>query len=102
MLNYKTERRHVLHGMRETCLGFCLRVIVKRKPLNLEKTTSSVLSVLLLIWWLTLITLKALGNEFLFRGTPLEILGFLGVFRPHRVLSIPPPEKKISDPLDNS
>ena len=35
--------------MRITPLGFCLRVIVNKKPLNLEKTTSSVLSVLLLI-----------------------------------------------------
>ena len=35
--------------MRLTPLGFCLRVIVNEKPLNLEKTTSSVLSVLLLI-----------------------------------------------------
>ena len=32
-----------------TPLGFCRRVIVNEKPLNLEKTTSSVLSVLLLI-----------------------------------------------------
>ena len=32
-------------GMRKTPLGFCLRVIVNEKPLNLEKTTSSVLSV---------------------------------------------------------
>ena len=31
-------------------LGFCLRVIVNEKPLNLENTTSSVLSVLLLIY----------------------------------------------------
>ena len=37
-------------SMRVTPLGFCLRVIVNEKPLNLEKTTSSVLSVLLLIY----------------------------------------------------
>ena len=36
--------------MRETHLGLCLRVIVHEKPLKLEKTTSSVLSVLLLIY----------------------------------------------------
>ena len=36
--------------MRVTPLGFCLRVIVNEKPLNLENTTSSVLSVLLLIY----------------------------------------------------
>ena len=36
--------------MRVTPLGFCLRVIVNEKLLNLEKTTSSVLSVLLLIY----------------------------------------------------
>ena len=35
--------------MRVTLLGFCLRVIVKE---NLEKTTSSVLSVILLNLWL--------------------------------------------------
>ena len=33
-----------------TPLDFCLRVIVNEKPLNLEKTTSSVLSVLLLTY----------------------------------------------------
>jgi len=31
-------------------LGFCLRVIANEKPLNLEKTTFSVLTVLLLIY----------------------------------------------------
>jgi len=31
-------------------MGFCLRVIVNEKLLNLEKTTSSALSVLLLIY----------------------------------------------------
>ena len=36
--------------MRVTHLGFCLRVIVKEKVLNLEKITSSVLSVSLLIY----------------------------------------------------
>ena len=45
-LNDITERE----SMRVTHLGFCLRVIVNEKPLNLEKTTSSVLSVLLLIY----------------------------------------------------
>ena len=34
--------------MRVTPLGFCLRVFVNEKRLNLEKTTSSVLSVLLI------------------------------------------------------
>jgi len=34
--------------------GHCLRVIVNETPLNLEKTTSSVLSVLLLIYALSL------------------------------------------------
>ena len=37
-------------SMRVTPLGFCLRVIVNENPLNLEKTTSSGLSVLLLIY----------------------------------------------------
>ena len=39
--------------MRVTPLGFRLRVVVHEKPQNLEKTTSSVLSVLLLIYDLT-------------------------------------------------
>ena len=38
--------------MRVTSLGLCLRVIVNEKPLNREQTTSSVLSVLLLIYGL--------------------------------------------------
>ena len=45
--------------MRVTPLGFCLRVIVNEKPLNLEKTTSGVLSVLLLIYAKNLKTLKS-------------------------------------------
>ena len=44
------EREPVLRRMRVTPLDFCLRIIVNEKPLNLEKTTSSVLSVLLLIY----------------------------------------------------
>ena len=32
-------------SMRVTPLGFCLRVIMNKKPLNLEKTTANVLSV---------------------------------------------------------
>ena len=36
--------------MRTTTLGFCLRVIMNENPLNLEKMTSSVLSVLSLIY----------------------------------------------------
>ena len=40
----------IQRGKRVTSLGFFLRVIVNQKPLNLEKTTSSVLSVLLLIY----------------------------------------------------
>ena len=38
-------------SMRVTLLGLCLRVIVNEKLLNLEKTTSSVLSVLLINLW---------------------------------------------------
>ena len=37
-------------SMRITRFGFCLRVFVSEKPLNVEITTSSVLSVLLLIY----------------------------------------------------
>ena len=37
-------------SMRVTPLGFCLKVIMNEKLLNLEKTTASVLSVLLLIY----------------------------------------------------
>jgi len=40
----------IQRGMRITPLGICLRIMVNDKPLNLEKTTSSVLSVLLLIY----------------------------------------------------
>ena len=45
MLNDKSEREPVL-----TSLGFCLRVVVNEKTLNLEKTTSIVLSVLMIIY----------------------------------------------------
>ena len=45
----KAEREPVLR-MRVTSLGPCLRVIVNANPLYLEKTTSSVISVLLLIY----------------------------------------------------
>ena len=38
----------VKRGMCITPLGFCLRFIVNRKTLNFERTTSNVLSVLLL------------------------------------------------------
>ena len=40
----------IQRGMRVTPLGFCFRVIVNEKLLNLEKTTSSVRYVLLLIY----------------------------------------------------
>ena len=50
LLNYKTERKPVLRRMRVTPLDLCLRVIVNEKPYNLEKTISSDLSVLLLIY----------------------------------------------------
>ena len=40
----------IQRGLRVTLLDLCLRVIVNEKPLNLEKATSSVLSVLLLIY----------------------------------------------------
>ena len=40
----------IQRGMCVTLLGFCLRVIVDKILLNLEKTTYSVLSVLLLIY----------------------------------------------------
>ena len=43
--NYKTKREAILRRMRVTHLGFCLRVIMNE---NLEKTTSSVLSVILI------------------------------------------------------
>ena len=39
----QTESRE---SMRVTPLGFCLRVIVNEKTLNLEKTTYSVMSVI--------------------------------------------------------
>ena len=40
----------IQHGMSEASLGFCLRDVVNEKPLNFEKTTSSVLYVSLLIY----------------------------------------------------
>ena len=40
----------ILRKMRVTPLSVCLRFIIYEKPLNLEKTTSNVLSVLLLIY----------------------------------------------------
>ena len=45
VVNAKIENE----SMRITPLDFCLRVFVNEKPLNLEKPTSSVLSVLLFI-----------------------------------------------------
>ena len=42
----------IQRGMRVTPLGFCLRVIVDEIPQNLEKTTSGVLSVLVLFYGL--------------------------------------------------
>ena len=42
----------IQRGMRVTPLGYCLRVVVNDKHLNLEKTVSSVLSILLLIYGL--------------------------------------------------
>ena len=45
--NY-TEREPVLRRLRVTFLGFCLRVIVNEILIDLEKTTSGVLSVILL------------------------------------------------------
>ena len=47
----------IQRGMRVTPLGVRLRVIVKEKPLNLENTTSSVLSVLFLIYAFSIVTL---------------------------------------------
>ena len=37
-----------IENMRVTPLGFCLRVNCERKPLNLEKTTSSVISIIVI------------------------------------------------------
>ena len=50
VLNYKSQREPVLRHMHVTSLGLCLRVTVNENPLNHEKTTFSVLSVLLLIY----------------------------------------------------
>ena len=47
MPRWMTRQRE---STRITPLGLCLRVIVNEKPLNFEKSTSSVLSVLLLIY----------------------------------------------------
>ena len=42
------EREPVLRRLRVTPLYFCVRVFVNEKHINLEKTTSSVLSVILI------------------------------------------------------
>jgi len=54
VLNFKTEIESVQRRMRVAPLGLCLRVFLNEKPLNLEKTTSSVLSVLLSIYHIKL------------------------------------------------
>ena len=51
--NYKTGTEFVLRRMRVTPMGLCLRVIVDEKPQDLDKKTSSILFVLLLIYSLT-------------------------------------------------
>ena len=43
--NYKTDREPVLRRLRETPLGYFLRVIMNEFNPNLEKTTNSALSV---------------------------------------------------------
>ena len=43
-----TERELVLRRLRVTPSGFCVRVIVNETHINLEKTTSRVLSVILI------------------------------------------------------
>ena len=45
------QRECILRRLRVTPLGFCLRVIVNEILINLEKTTSSVLSVILYNLW---------------------------------------------------
>ena len=55
-------------GMRVTPLGFCLRVKVNEKPLNLKKTTSNVRSVLLLIYAVSNQIIKHLDQIIIFPG----------------------------------
>ena len=45
-LELQAEREPVLRRLCVTPLGFCLRVIVKEKYMNFEKTTSSIISVI--------------------------------------------------------
>ena len=45
------QRESLLHRLRFTPLGFYLRVFVNETHINLEKTTSSVLSVILINPW---------------------------------------------------
>ena len=42
----------IQHGMRVTHMGLYRKLILNEKLINLEKATSSILSVLLLIFWL--------------------------------------------------
>ena len=48
----KTKKEPFLCRLRLTPLGYCLRVIKNKTHTNLEKTTSSVLSVILINIWL--------------------------------------------------
>ena len=58
-------------SMRITSLGFCLRFIVNEKPLNLEKTTSRVISVLLLIYVYIIYRVSVI-SFYCFRGERLR------------------------------
>ena len=53
----------ILRRLRETPLSFCLRVIFNEFHSNLEKTTSIVLSIILIILWLIDIRSKFLNNK---------------------------------------
>ena len=62
-------------GMRVTPLGFFFRIILKEKPQNLEKTTSSVLFVLLLIYALHIIILHFLNITIYLHLLMMYLLG---------------------------
>ena len=68
----------ILCRLRKTPLGFCLMIIVNEFHPNLEKTTSSVLSVILINLWCKLSRYKII-----FLGTQLRLnLIFLYTSRP--------------------
>ena len=71
-----TERESVLCRLRVTPLGFCLRIIVNKKHINLEQTISSVLSVIFINLWFY----HLLEINFISEISPCPLFGCCGLF----------------------